>query len=372
VRRIDHGCPILIVADRITTDFAVGALRAGVSDIIDPDAPREAWLSVLAGIWARSGGVPGDERQLDRDLEESGRLIGRGRAMQVVRHRIVRVAATDANVLISGESGTGKELTAELIHRNSLRSSKPFVSINCAAIPEPLLESELFGYERGAFTGAHASRVGKLQHASGGTLFLDEIGDMSVMSQAKILRAIETRVIQRLGSNVDTPIQVRLIAATNQNLEQLTREKKFRQDLYFRLNVVRIDLPPLRDRREDIPELAEQILTDLSSHYHPPVRRLQGDVVRRLQLHDWPGNVRELRNVLETILVFTSSRNISISDVPPETRQRLRTSSQPTGDERSTIINALSSADWNRGEAARILHCSRMTLYRKMRKYSIA
>jgi DNA-binding NtrC family response regulator len=185
------------------------------------------------------------------------------------------------------------------------------------------------------------------------------------------LRVIETKVIQKLGSNVSVPVHLRLIAATNQDLEQLISEKKFRQDLYFRLNVVRIHLPPLRDRREDIPELTEQILSDLSASTRSPVRRIQSDVLRRLQLHDWPGNIRELRNVLESILVFSSSRDVSISDVPLETRQRLRTCGALVETERTKIINALSSMDWNRGKAAKVLDCSRMTLYRKMRKYSI-
>jgi DNA-binding NtrC family response regulator len=290
--------------------------------------------------------------------------------MRAVRDNVAKVAASDANVLITGESGTGKELAAELIHRNSRRRAKPFVSINCAAIPDALLESELFGYERGAFTGAQTSRDGKLQLAAGGTLFLDEIGDMTLSSQAKILRALETRVIQKLGSNVSTPIHLRLIAATNQDLERLTTEKKFRQDLYFRLNVVRIHLPPLRDRLEDIPELTNQILDDLSGR-ESYVRRIEGDVLRRLQMHDWPGNIRELRNVIQSILVFSAARSISIADVSLETRKRLRVVSPHSESERSKILSALSSADWNRGEAARILQCSRMTLYRKMAKYSI-
>jgi DNA-binding NtrC family response regulator len=367
VRRIDRACPLIMLTRDISIEFAIRALRIGVSDLLDAESTQEAIVSRLESAAARLMGSSSGGRHMVGDE----RIVGHGKGIRDVRDQIGKVAVTDANVLITGESGTGKELVAQLIHQNSPRRAKPLVSINCAAIPEALLESELFGYERGAFTGAQISREGKLQHASGGTLFLDEIGDMSVPSQAKILRAIETREIQRLGSNVSTPIRVRLIAATNQDLEQLISEKKFRQDLYFRINVVRIHLPALRERREDIPELAEQILHDLGSGGRSPVRRLQGDVLRRLQMHDWPGNIRELRNVLESILVLSSARSISIADVPLETRKRLRASAPYGQHERATIISALSSTDWNRGKAAKILRCSRMTLYRKMVKHSI-
>jgi len=274
-------------------------------------------------------------------------------------------------VLITGETGTGKELAAQLIHRNSRRSARPFVAINCAAVPDTLLESELFGHERGAFTGAHVSREGKLQHASGGALFLDEIGDMSLVAQAKILRAVESRVVQRLGSNQDTPVQVRVLAATNQDLETLTREKKFREDLYFRLNVVRLALPPLRERLEDIPELVEHTMRDLQQRHQGPVRRIEDDLVRRLQTYHWPGNVRELRNLLESMVVLSASRSVGVSDLPSHVKHTLRSSAPGHGDERSRIIGALTSTDWNRNKAAAILSCSRMTLYRKMVKYSI-
>src|SRR5262249_25429405 len=276
------------------------------------------------------------------------------------RERIGRIAASDANVLITGESGTGKELVAEMIHRNSNRSARPFVAVNCAAVPDALLESELFGYEKGAFTGANLAREGKLQYANGGTLFLDEIGDMSLLAQAKILRAIESRVVQRLGSNTDTPVKVRLVAATNQDLELLTQEKRFRQDLYFRLNVIRLKLPPLREHPEDIPELAEHIVRELSGHQDGALRRIQADVIRRFQNYAWPGNVRQLRNVLESILVFSCSRSIAMADVPSEIREILRSSSACYANERSKIISVLSSTNWNRNRAAEILCCSRM------------
>jgi DNA-binding NtrC family response regulator len=345
-------------------------MRAGVSDLLEASASPETIATTLLHIFKRYHAA--SIRHYDAcHLIGGSKLAGHSAAITQVRSQIGQVAATDVNVLISGESGTGKELAAELIHRNSHVSARPFVAINCAAVPEMLLESELFGHERGAFTGANIAREGKLEHASGGTLFLDEVGDMSLGAQAKILRAIESRVVQRLGSNVDRPVQIRLLAATNHDLELLTREKKFRQDLYFRLNVVRLNMPPLRETIEDLPEIAEHIVLELSEKQNKPACRIEGDLIRRLQMYSWPGNVRELRNVLESILVFSSSRSIGLSDIPAHIRHTLRSSSSGYADERSKILNALASTDWNRSKAARILQCSRMTLYRRMVKFSL-
>lgn len=370
LRDAGHICPMIWHADTISLDLAMMAMRAGISDIVQASEGLEALLAAIHNLCRRSEEQPARPRAAA--VEGGERLVGHGAALTGVLHQIARVARSEANVLITGESGTGKELTAELIHRNSRRAARPFVALNCAALPETLLESELFGYERGAFTGAVASHKGKLEFASDGTLFLDEVGEMSLPSQAKMLRAIEQRVVQRLGSNIDSPARARLISATNQSLESLTRERKFRQDLYFRLNVVRIHLPPLRERREDIPELAEHMLRELGAQQHEPVRRMENAVIRRLQMHDWPGNVRELRNVIESIVVFSSSRTIGLSDLPVYVRQQLRTTLAPPENERAKILQALDSAGGNRGKAAEILHCSRMTLYRKMVKYAIA
>jgi DNA-binding NtrC family response regulator len=370
VRRIDHLCPLVILTSSLSVDGAICAMRAGASDLLEQSAPVEEIVATLKSLDVRYH--QGQIRQsVDNELIGCQKMVGSGTAMIRIRSQLSQLGATDANVLITGESGTGKELAAELIHRNSRRRSRPFVAINCAALPDTLLESELFGYERGAFTGANVSRDGKLQYAAGGTLFLDEIGDMSLAAQAKILRAVDGKVIQRLGSNVDTPVQVRLLAATNQNLEEMTQEKKFRRDLYYRLNVVRLVLPPLRERLEDIPELVDQVVRELSAQHREPPRRVESDVVRRFQRYSWPGNIRELRNVLESILVFSSSRSISLGDIPIEIRHSLRSSTPLYGDERTKILSALTSASWNRNKAATALRCSRMTLYRKMTKYAI-
>ena len=370
VRRIDRLCPLLIFASSISIETAVQAMRAGASDLREDNLCGHTLVAALQGIFDRFRTIPASLRHPPA-LIDGSRMVGNSREIARVRDQIARIANSGANVLITGESGTGKELAAELIHRNSAVRNCPFVAVNCAAVPETLLESELFGHERGAFTGANTARQGKLQYASGGTLFLDEVGDMSLIAQAKLLRVVETRVVQRLGSNVDIPVQVRLLAATNQDLDLLTRQKKFRLDLYFRLNVVRLNLPPLRERPADIPELADHILHDLAHRQNKPVSRLATDVLRGLQTYDWPGNVRELRNTLECILVYSSSRSIGLSDLPEHVLHTLRSSSTCDGEERSKILCALNSAAWNRRKAAQILHCSRMTLYRKMEKLSV-
>ncbi|HEV7521077.1 MAG TPA: sigma-54 dependent transcriptional regulator [Candidatus Angelobacter sp.] len=370
IRSIDHSCALLIMTSGISAETAICAMRAGASDMLEHDAPREKIVATLNSLNVRHA-ASGQTGQTCHDLIDGHRMAGGSTLMRQIKSQIARIAHADVSVLITGETGTGKELVAQLIHRNSRRSARLFVAINCAAVPDTLLESELFGHERGAFTGADVSREGKLQHASGGTLFLDEIGDMSLVAQAKILRAVESRVVQRLGSNQDTPVQVRLLAATNHDLESLAKEKKFREDLYFRLNVVRLTLPPLRERLEDIPELVEHTLRELQQRHHGPLRRIDDDVVRRMQAYHWPGNVRELRNVLESMTVLSSSRSVGLADLPSHMKNVVRSSTPKYGDERSRIVGALTSADWNRNRAAEILCCSRMTLYRKMVKYSI-
>ena len=368
IRKADEHCALLLIAPNISIDLALRALRVGVSDVLNgSDVPPAQALQAITALLERHHNC----RHCSESPAIRSDLIGGSAAMSRARNLIMKAALADANVLITGESGTGKELAAQTIHHHSPRRMQPFVAVNCAALPDGLLESELFGYERGAFTGAHTRHVGKLQHAAGGSLFLDEVGDMSLAAQAKILRAVETRIIQRLGSNVDTRVQVRLVAATNQSLERLVEEKRFREDLFYRLNVVRLTLPSLRERLEDIPELVEHILGDLGRQHGQPTRTMQGELIRDLQQYAWPGNVRELRNVIESILVFSNSRSLGSADVPAEIRQKLTSSKVSYGNERCKILEALESTRWNRNAAAKILSCSRMTLYRKMTKHGI-
>jgi DNA-binding NtrC family response regulator len=357
--------PLLLVTESCPGELAIAAMRAGFNDVLLARCSERDAAEALARLGQEAAPRP-IEPLISGDL-----LVGGSRAVEQLRLSIQRVAATDSNVLITGETGTGKELTAELIHRNSRRRDKPFVSINCAAIPDGLLESELFGYERGAFTGAHAAREGKLQYAQGGTLFLDEVGDMNLYAQAKILRAIESRKVQRLGGHREIAINIRIIAATNHNLEQLTSQQKFRQDLYFRLNVARIPLPPLRDHKEDLPALVEHLLDELTPRLERHVEAADASFLEPLLRYDWPGNVRELRNVIEATLVFCNAERLTARDLPPYFRALFAGAARTRDTEREQIVAALQATSWNRSETARRLGCSRMTLYRKMVKYEL-
>jgi transcriptional regulator with PAS, ATPase and Fis domain len=279
---------------------------------------------------------------------------------------IRRVAEGATTVLVTGETGTGKELIAQLIHVNSPRRTQPFVPINCAAVPDTLIESELFGYERGAFTGADAAKKGWLKAANRGTVFFDEIGDMSAVSQAKLLRIVEDRELRRLGSTDRQPLDLRIIAATNQPLEQLINEGRFRADLFYRLNVGRIHVPPLRDRREEIPLLVDHFIRELNTTFGAHVEGVTRVFMYDLLAHSWPGNVRELRNTLESCYVSRRAGRFDIEDAPRPIGDRLRRASD---DERGRYFAELRAARGNKSLAARNLQCSRMTLYRKLAKF---
>jgi DNA-binding NtrC family response regulator len=295
-------------------------------------------------------------------------IVGESAALQRVRETIGRVSPSEVNVLISGESGTGKELVAELIHRSSTRSKGPFVSVNCAAIPDSLLESELFGHAKGAFTGADCSREGKFSEADGGTLFLDEIGDMSHYAQAKVLRAIETKRIDRLGARGGHLVNIRVLVATNRNLEQMMSTGQFRQDLYFRLNVIELNLPPLRERKEDIASLVTHFTSVFNRRFGADLSRFSDEVLDALCSYHWPGNVRELRNLFEAIYINSPPRILSLGDLPESFRRRL--ASAPS--DKSRMLDALASTQWNKSKAAKSLGWSRVTLYRKLAQYHVS
>jgi DNA-binding NtrC family response regulator len=258
-------------------------------------------------------------RRIEVERSQRGALIGNSEGMQRVRAMIEKVSETDATVLVRGESGTGKELVAREVHeRNSVRSAGPFVAVNCAALPSELIESELFGHEKGAFTGAAARRQGKFEQANGGTLFLDEIGDMSANVQAKLLRALEERRIERLGGNESIPVDVRIVSATHRPLEQEIAAGNFRADLFYRLRVVTIDIPPLRERREDIPVLAETFTRAAAERYGLPLRQVGQSALRRLVDYEWPGNVRELKNTIERAAIMAEGEELRSQDLPDE------------------------------------------------------
>jgi transcriptional regulator with PAS, ATPase and Fis domain len=298
-------------------------------------------------------------------------LIGSSLAIWKIKTYLSKVAMTGSHVLITGETGTGKELAAQYIHRHSARRAKPFVTINCAALPDGLLESELFGYERGAFTGATTSYCGKLKLADGGTVLFDEIGDMSPYAQAKILRVIETREVYPLGARRSVPLDIRIIAATNRNLGQRMANNEFRQDLYFRLNVARVHLPPLRERKEDIPLLTDHFLQKFGEQFGRIIEGFSDEAMERLLSHDWPGNIRELMNLTERIFIDPPQGKVTVADLPKSMQNHSPVLQETKPAERELLLYALSQTNWNKSKAAERLHWSRMTLYRKIAKYRI-
>lgn len=302
------------------------------------------------------------------DLIGGHLMVGESPSIREIKSSISKIAATDCNVLVTGETGTGKELVAELIHKNSRRAGRPLICLNCAAIPDTLAESELFGYERGAFTGAYATYDGKLKQADRGTVLLDEIGDMSLSAQAKLLRLLDKKAVQRVGGRRDVTIDLRVIAATNQDLEGLMATGKFRRDLYYRLNVAYINLPPLRARKEDLPLLLRHFIGEINARLTKQVRGISHGLVERLLQYDWPGNIRELRNMAEVCLMNLNAGMIDLAQIPKQYRDKLPGCST---DEKESILSALFSTKWNKSKAAQELHWSRMTLYRKLARYHI-
>jgi len=318
-------------------------------------------------------------RQL-QDRGAFGELVGNSAPMREIYALIEQVASSSASVLITGESGTGKELVARTIHQLSPRRNKPFVGINCAAIPESLMESELFGHEKGAFTGAASRRAGCFELADGGTLLLDEIAEMPALLQSKLLRVIEERAVRRLGSRKEIEVDVRLLAATNKDPQTAVRNGNLREDLLYRLNVVRIQLPPLKDRKEDLPLLAQYLVTKLSEKHARPARFLSAAALDALKFHAWPGNIRELRNVIERAVVICSSEQIErhhFAPYPIDQRERARnedTITFPVGTpieevERQMIISTIRKTRNNKTRAAQLLGISLKTLHNKLNLY---
>jgi DNA-binding NtrC family response regulator len=299
-------------------------------------------------------------------------IIGSSAVMCQLKRDMARIAKSPSTVLITGETGTGKELAAQFIHEYSTRREKALVCINCAAIPESLLESELFGHAKGAFTGADQPRDGLLVSANGGTIFLDEIGDMSLCAQAKVLRVIDKKEICRVGSNRGVQLDIRFVAATNQDIEGMADRGTFRKDLYFRLNVARIHLPPLSERREDIPPLLHHYCRDFGEKVGVPAPEFTEDSLRCLQSYGWPGNIRELKNMVESLFLRDLPQKISAEHLPRHLRGFIEQKADLSQQERDALLAALFSAKWNKTRAARQLHWSRMTLYRKIARYKIA
>ncbi|MFN3533977.1 MAG: sigma-54-dependent transcriptional regulator [Desulfatiglandales bacterium] len=399
IHEMDPKLPVIIMTAYGTTDMAIEAIKKGAFEyIFKPFDVPHMLETVKNGLKARRimQKRVAIEEGADALVEEA--LIGKSRQMQEVYKTIARVAPTDATVLIRGESGTGKELVARAIYQYSNRSHRPFSVINCVAIPETLLESELFGYEKGAFTGAIHRKIGKIEGANSGTIFLDEIGDMPSSIQAKVLRLLEEKSIERLGGKNPIQVDVRIIAATNRDLEKAMRERRFREDLYYRLNVVTIWLPPLRDRRSDIPLLLKYYLERASKEMGVPAPELGDSAIQYMMEYDWPGNVRELVNTVQKILIFQKGLPIEVSDIQKiledrasgtgtslETEEHIRTWARELLKRRMDnlyedcmeqfsmllISEALRICKGNKSQAAKLLGLSRPTLHAKIDKFKL-
>lgn len=337
---------------------AVAALRARVDDYFCQPQYEELVLA------ARRHLTPPDHSAAGTCV------VGDSPGIRAVRDYLCKIARSDCPVLIYGETGTGKELAARVIHQQSARRAKPFVALNCACIPDTLFESEMFGFERGAFTGAVGRRTGKLGEASGGTLFLDEVGELSPYAQAKLLRVLETKLVERLGGNGAEPVDLRVISATNRVLADAVRDGSFRRDLFFRLTVTQVHLPALRERVEDIPRLIEHFLCDINRRLGRSLEQFSPPALDLLLHHDWPGNVRELKNLIEAVAVETASGPIAVENLPLWFSSQT-TTSDPRQLERASIVAALERTRWNKSKAAADLRWSRMTLYRKLALHRI-
>ena len=378
-KRLDPAAEVIVITGHGSIETAVQAMRDGASDYITKPLNLGELRDRVAKALEHHRLVRQAEQlgaQLDERFGFEG-IIGQSAAIRRVIDICKQIAPTDATVLIEGESGTGKELVAKALHNNSPRKRGNFVALNCAALSEGILESELFGHEKGAFTGALAGRKGRFEHADGGTLFLDEVGDMPMATQIKLLRVIESREIVRVGSNDPRRVDVRLLSATNRRLEDLVKAGTFREDLYFRLKVVRVVLPPLRDRREDIPLLTTHYLRRLATTHGRNVTGITPEAQRVLGAYGWPGNVRELINALETMIVLAAHEVLDVEDIPAEIRPAGAAAPAATlqpgvtleAAERQLIESTLEMTGGNRQEASRILGIGERTLYRKIKEY---
>jgi two-component system nitrogen regulation response regulator NtrX len=384
IKQSDPGLPVVVISGHGTIATAVEATRLGAFDFMEKPLERERVLLAVRNA-LESGRLARENRDLKLTFEERFKLIGTSEAMKAVADHIALAAPTTASVLVTGESGTGKELVARAIHRNSARSGKAFVKVNCAAIPEELIESELFGHDKGSFTGAHREQIGKFAQADGGTIFLDEVADMSLRAQSKVLRALQDGEIEPVGAAKSFVVDVRVIAATNKRLEDEIADGRFREDLFFRLNVVPIRLPPLRERREDVPALVAWFAESFCVEHGLKPKTVAADAIEALSRLPWRGNVRELKNAIERLLIMTPGNGIRAADIPaglglaPSTAAELPaagtgpTTLQQYKDaaERAFIIAKLEEYDWNVAATAKAIDTPRSNLYKKLETYGI-
>ena len=386
LRALDPEVPVVVISGHGSIETAVKAVRMGAQDFVEKPLALEKILLVVKNA-LRQRRLEAENRALKEKVEHRFMMVGESAAIHALRADIAQAAPSNGRVLIFGENGTGKELVARNIHHQSLRASGPFVEVNCAAIPEELIESELFGHTRGAFTGALTAKKGKFEVADGGTLFLDEVGDMTLKTQAKVLRVLQEQKLEPVGGTASVTVDVRVIAATNKNLEEEIRRGAFREDLFFRLNVIPFRVPPLRERRDDIPLLARHFISELSAEYGKRPKELAPEALDLLVRQSWPGNVRELRNTIERLVIMTPGDRIEARHLPgsvvtaapaPEPAE----AAGPSGSfpsllaaredfEKRYIWKKYQECGGNMSRTSEALQVERSNLYRKMKGYGL-
>jgi len=388
LRSMNEALPVVVVSGHGSISTAVEATKKGAFDFIEkPFASDRVLVSLRNALDHRQ--LRDENRSLKKAVEVRHQMVGESTALKDVMASVARAAPTNATVLIQGESGVGKELVARTIHRNSLRSRERFVQVNCAAIPEELIESELFGHEKGSFTGATEKQLGKFEQADRGTIFLDEVGDMSAKTQAKVLRVLQEGEVERLGSARTIKVDVRVIAATNKNLEEEIEKGRFREDLYFRLAVIPIHVPALRERVEDIPLLVRHYIDYFSRENNTRPKRITQAALDGLQRFRWKGNIRELRNTVERLIIMTGGDTIDVGDLPGSLRSAPSAATQKGGGdtdpakagtlrefkdnaERAFLVAKLRENGWNISKTAEVIDTPRSNLYKKLEQYQIS
>ncbi|NWF52883.1 MAG: sigma-54-dependent Fis family transcriptional regulator [Nitrospirae bacterium] len=376
IKGIKPDIPIIMISGHGNIELAVKATKIGAYDFLEKPLSLERVLLVAKRALEKKS-LEIEYKALKQDLSKKFRLIGNSPKITQLKEQIEMASQSNSRVLIMGESGSGKELVARLLHEKSIRSGKPFIEVNCAAIPQELIESELFGHEKGSFTGAFERKKGKFELADEGTLFLDEVGDMSLSAQSKVLRVIETQEFQRVGGSRNIKVDVRIICATNKDLREEVKRGNFREDLFFRLDVIPIIVPPLKERKEDIPALVDYFLDYFASEYRQKLKKITPDAINILMEYDWPGNIRELRNVIERLVIMTNSdiitaRNLVIGEPTKEDYSSFTTLREARDAfEKNFITKKLEENNWNISKTAEILQIERSHLHKKIKAYNI-
>lgn len=376
IKEINPDLPVIMISGHGNIELAVKATKMGAYDFLEKPLSLDRILLATKRAIERKT-LEMENRVLKQNLKKQQRLVGDSQKMNQLQEQMDMAAKSNSRVLILGESGSGKELVAHILHEKSSRAEKPFVEVNCAAIPQELIESELFGHEKGSFTGAFERKKGKFELADEGTLFLDEVGDMSLTTQSKVLRVIETQEFQRVGGSKNIKVDVRIIAATNKDLFEEVKKSTFREDLFYRLHVIPIIVPPLRERKEDIPELVEYFLGYFATEYGQKPKKITPEALKAFESYDWPGNIRELRNVIERLVIMTQSDVITPKNIIIEGASRSDYFSFKTlkeareSFEKDFIIKKLEENNWNISKTAEILNIERSNLHRKIKAYDI-